>query len=396
MLARRDPGNAIRIEDHLSGIAAFRRLVPNVKKGKHRRLLLFISLAALAVISACSSGEPSATAEPTSTPLPTATPFNTGPAPTPAPIDLENVPQDIIDGFGIVIVPFIEELQEQGQRSSLFPACKVGEPGAVPGAQFVSELASNLGDDIQAILNRGMGGTELACMVERQSSLGGSQITLIYDIINPGWITTERQLRAELDSSGIPEILIEGSYVEFEFFPSGSFRIPTLVGLNYPGELQMEMVFLRSDVVVNISDPNVVCGGPDANVPSGPADIGSVTEALGTDLEEALGISLARSCVTWSELGDVISLDLQFGSDTPPPGDPIPGLRALLESYGAMNLNAGGTRLRGGAGFSDAQIGGQSVTGTINLNGNDAFLSPDMGTVPAFMAVTATLQITRG
>lgn len=316
------------------------------------------------------------------------------PGAAPTPIDFSTVPQDIIDGFGIEIIPFMQELQEQGQRSSLFVACQSTGPGAVPGAQFVGELATNLGTDIQEILNSGMGGTELACMIEKQSSLGGTQITLIYDITNPGWITTETQLRSELDRSGIPEILIEGSYVEFDFFPSGSFRIPTLVGMNYPGELQMEMAFLTSDVVVSISDPNAVCGGQDANVPAGPAHIGEVTEALSADLQDVLGITLARSCVTWSDLGEVTSLDLQFSGDAPPAGDPVPALRELLTSYGATDLNVGGSRLRGGAGFSDATVSGRAVTGTINLNGNDAFISPDAGPVPAFMAVTVTLQIT--
>ncbi len=351
-------------------------------------------------MSACSSAEPTPTPEPTATPQPTATPFNTAPTPTltpaatPTPLDLANVPQDIIDGFGIEIVPFMEELQAQGQRSSLFTACQAETPGAVPGAQFVGDLTKSLGDDVQVVLNRGMGGAELACMVEKRSSLGGTQITLIYDITNPGWITTENQLRSELDQSGIPEIIIEGSYVEFDFFPSGSFRIPTIVGMGYPGELQMEMVFLTSDVVVNISDPNAVCGAQDESVPAGPAQIGEVTEALGADLETALGISLTRNCVTWSELGDVTSLDLQFASDAPPAESPIPGLRDLLVEYGASDINSGGNRLRGGAGFSDAVVGGHTITGAINLNGNDAFVSADMGPIPAFMAVTATLQIT--
>ncbi len=383
----------------MSGTAVVRRL-STTSKSNSRRILLLGALATFAIAVACGSAEPTATPAPTSTPQPTATPFNTAPTPTtppratPTPIDLSTVPQDIIDGFGIEIVPFMEELQAQGRRSSLFAACQPAGPGEAAGSQFAGELSTNLANDIQVILNRGMGGAELACMIEKRSSLGGTQTTLIYDITNPGWITTENQLRAELDQSGIPEILIEGSYVEFDFFPSGSFRIPTIVGMNYPGELQMEMVFLTSDVVVNISDPNVVCGEQDDNVPPGPAHIGEVTEALGADLQEALGITLARSCVTWSEVGDVTTLDLQFGSETPPDGDPITGLQQLLVSYGATDLNSGGSRLRGGAGFSDAEVAGHNVTGTINLNGNDAFVSPETGPVAAFMAVTATLQIT--
>lgn len=288
----------------------------------------------------------------------------------------------------------MRELESMGRRSSLFSACRPGGPAGIPGSQFSGELANEIATTFEAILDRGMGGASLACVVEKQSSLGGTQVTLIYDVTNPAWITTERQLRAELDSAGVPEQLIEGSYVEFDFFPSGSFRIPTLLGLGYPPELQMEMSFLVSDVLVNISDPATVCGRQDETVPAGPGAVGEVSEAIGRDMEEALGIPLLRSCVTWSELGAVTSLDIQFASPAPPDGNPVPALRQLLASYGATDISSGGSRVAGGAGFSDADVGGHNVSGVINLNGNDAFNPPDGPPVQAFMVITATLQIT--
>jgi hypothetical protein len=292
-------------------------------------------------------------------------------------------------------MPFLDELELMGKRSSLYDACRTPEGGGIAGSQYAGELAINLAETFDSILKRGMGSASIACIVDQKSSLGGSEITLIYDLSDPRWLATEQLLRQELELAGVPGELIEGSYSEYDFFPSGSFRISSIAGMGYPDNLRVVMSFLLSDVVVGVYDLESVCSVTDRDVPSGPGAIGEVVEVLGRDLENALEIPLARTCVTWGEYGSIIAVDLQLESGSIPE-DPLPAIEALFESYGATDIESDGYQLYGGAGFTNGTIGGHNVTGLVNLNGNRAFDPEDGSPVPAYMGITVTLQIEMG
>jgi hypothetical protein len=359
---------------------------------------LLVIAAAFLFAGACTDVDPDTAASPTRQVIgtPTSTP-NAATATSSAwheeiAATLESTSDEELEASGFTLTPFMEELEQMGQRSSLYFACQAPEGGGVAGSQFAGESVMQVVDTFGPILDRGMGGVSLACIIDKKSSLGGSQITLIYDLTNIRWIATEPELRRELEGAGLHMGLIEGAYAEYDFFPSGSLRISDISGLGLPEGLRAQISFLISDVVVGISNPDDVCGSGESDVPHGPAEFSDVIDQVKRDLASALNAPLTSYCVTWSEYGDVTAVDFELETDVIP-ADTLDSIRDVFTSYGATDISVEGYDLYGGVTFTGAAISGRSVTGIASLNGNNAFEPEDEDPVEAYLGITLTLQI---
>lgn len=303
---------------------------------------------------------------------------------------------ELEEDLGFSLVPFAEELELYGQRSSLALACRSSQPGAPLGIDFVTADTVALAARVNQILDNGMGGAALACAIEKTSSLGGTTVTLIYDLLSLRWVATENALKQELIDAGIPASAIEGSYVEYDFFPSGNFRISDVTAFGYSSGHRADINFLTTDVVFGLSDPEDVCADPGETVPPGPGVIGELVTIVTDELQKIVDSRLERICVTWGEYGSFTAVDLQLFTSTAPPRDSLEAIQAVMESFGADETTTEGHSQFGGVAFSNASIAGLVVAGIANVNGNSSFMDEEGTPVPGSFGLTITMQIEVG